>query len=394
MKVARRLFAATIIIIAGALRAEGQSTPTPQDSGSGTEVFQYAPAGAVKFPSVAFGPDRDTGFYLRGDGGIGVVLSGSETFSFDRQGALANSGLILPKVDPHIVTCPVSNCPRPNSVLSAMDIYGQTTRGARTPEWESVVGLFSATGDPGGQKVVQYLGGMQAPGAGALWTLNTDVVRNALPGGRFSISGSPGSGMPGKPGGIGRVNSTIGYELDLTNWSEDDAPGGPFVVGMFINTLSSYSSLAGIYYGSAREQKIPSWHNGIFFAANTIKDNSVFDNSSASFSYQVSGSHRAAFYDNSNSQTGLFINGAHAVEDILLSDQAPVGIAINGNHNTAAITVRSGQRVCFDTNNSCVSYDTGRRGWSITDLSGKRIAAIDDDGNMILKGKVIQNGEP
>ena len=62
MKVARRLFAATIIIIAGALRAEGQSTPTPQDLRSGTEVFQYAPAGAVKFPSVAFGPDRDTGF--------------------------------------------------------------------------------------------------------------------------------------------------------------------------------------------------------------------------------------------------------------------------------------------------------------------------------------------
>lgn len=305
-----------------------------------------------------------------------------------------STALMLQGVDPSIVTCPVSNCPRPNSVLSAVDIHGQTRRGPDTPEWESVIGMFSATGDPDGQKVVQYLGGMQAPGAGSLWTLNTDVVRNATPGGQFSINGLPGSGTPGRPGGIGRTDATVGYELDLTNWSEDDAPGGPFVVGMFINTLSSYSSLAGIYFGSAHQQDVPSWHDGIFFSGNTVKDNSVFDASQASFSYQVAGSHLAAIYDNSKSRTGLSVNGTHSEQDILLSDRAPVGIAIDGTHSTAAITVKSGQRVCFDTTNSCITYDATLRKMFITGPSGRNIASIDDDGNMIFKGTITQGREP
>ena len=180
----------------------------------------------------------------------------------------------------------------------------------------------------------------------------------------------------------------------MTNWSEDDAPGGPFVVGMFINTLSSYSSLAGIYYGSSRQQQVPSWHDGIFFSGNTVKDNSVFDGGEASFSYQVAGSHLAAFYDNSKSVTGLSVNGTHSEEDILLSDKAPVGITVNGTHSPAAITVKSGQKVCFDTTGSCLTYDAALHKWFITGPSGTNIASIDDAGNMILKGKVLEGREP
>lgn len=350
--------------------------------------------GTTDAPGIAFGAAPKTGFYLRDDGGIGIVLSGREGLTYNQRGMSVNVPLMLPSVDPLIVTCPVSNCPNRNSVLSALNIYGQTRRGADTPEWESVIGLYSATGDPNGQKVVQYLGGMQGPGAGSLWTLNTDIVRNATPGGINSFYGQPGSGVIGAPGGIGRRDGTIGYELDLTNWSEDDAPGGPFVVGMFVNTLSSYSSLAGIYFGAAKPQKVPSWHDGIFFSANTVKDNSVFDASDASFSYQVAGSHLAAFYDNSNSRTGLSINGSHSEEDILLSDRAPVGIAIGGIHATAAITVASGQRVCFDTKESCVTYDAARHKWLISGPSGMNIASIDDSGNMVLKGRLVQGREP
>jgi hypothetical protein len=299
------------------------------------------------------------------------------------------------QLNPSIATCPVGNCPQPNSVVSAIDIYGQTTQGPRQPEWESVIGLFSATGHPDGQKVVQYLGGMQAPGAGSLWTLNTDVVRNATPGGQFSFGGQPGSGVPGSPGGIGRADATIGYELDLTNWSEDDAPGGAFVVGMFINTLSSYSSLAGIYLGAATGQTVPSWHDGIMFSPNTVSDNAVYDGSDASFSYQVGGAHLAAIYDNSASQVGLSINGSHSAADILLSDRAPVGIAIAGSHETAAIAVPSGQRVCFDDlQAACLSYVAAGRKWLVTGPAGSPVASIDADGNLTVKGRVIQGAEP
>jgi len=353
-----------------------------------------ASPGTPEAPGIAFETALNTGLYLRSDGGIGVVLSGTEGLTYAQQGVSVNTGLILPKVDPFLITCPVSNCPSTNPVLSAVNIYGQTRKDAGTPEWESVIGLYSATGDPDGQKVVQYLGGMQAPGAGSLWTLNTDIVRNATGGGRYSLDGLPGSGVSGSPGGIGRSDATIDYELDLTNWSEDDAPGGPFVVGMFISTLSSYSSLAGLYYGSAKGQTVPSWHDGIFFAENTVKDNSIFDGSSASFSYQAAGSHLAAFYDNSRSRTGLSVNGAHTSEDILLSDTAPVGIAINGVHATAAITVPPRQKVCFDTTRSCLSYDDGRHKWLLTGPTGTNIASIDDDGNMILKGHITQGQVP
>lgn len=396
MKIACWLVAAVLVMIGGALRAEGPPRPLAEKPPGGelADPSRIVPAGTAAAPGIAFGAARDTGFYLHNDGGIGVVLSGIEEFTYDQRGLSVNRGLLLPKVDPSIVTCPVSNCPRPNPVLSAVDIHGQTRRGAETPEWESVIGMFSATGDPDGQKVVQYLGGMQAPGAGSMWTFNTDVVRNATPGGRFSVNDLPGSGTPGRPGGIGRADGTVGYELDLTNWSEDDAPGGPFVVGMFINTLSSYSSLAGIYYGSAKQQTVPSWHDGIFFSSNTIKDNSVFDAGEASFSYQVAGSHLAAFYDNSRSQTGLAINGTHSEQDILLSDRAPVGIAVEGTHSTAAITVKSGEKVCFDTARSCITYDAAHHKWFITGPSGTNIASIDDDGNMIMKGRILQGQEP
>jgi len=293
-------------------------------------------------------------------------------------------------VSPTLVSCPVGNCPAPNRVLTAMNLYGQTQFGADIPEWESVIGLLSTTGDPNGQKVVQYLGGMQAPGSGSLWTLNTNIVRNAVPIPTGGFVGQPGS-EPGAPGGIGASNSTIGYELDLSNWSEDDKPGGPFVVGMFINTLSSFSSLAGIYYGAGVYQKVPSWHNGIIFSKNTVKDNSVYDGSEASYSYQVGGTHTSAFYDNSNSKQGLAINGSHSQQDILLLDSPPVGIALTGNYKSGAITMNPGQKVCFGQN-SCVTFDGNK--WHLSNAAGQNVASIDSNGNMTLKGKLIQNGVP
>lgn len=334
-----------------------------------------------------------TGLY-RSEHRVSAARSGGEIVDVDRLGLEVRVPLVLSGVDPIAITCPVSNCPTSPPVRSALNVFGQTRQGAGTPEWESVIGLISATGDPNGQKVVQYLGGMQAPGAGSMWTLNTDVVRNATPGGAYSFNGLPGSGVQGRPNGIGRSDATVGYELDLTNWSEDDAPGGPFVVGMFISTLSTYSSLSGIYYGAAKGQRVPSWHDGIFFSKNTIKDNSVFDASDASFSYQVSGSHIAAFYDNSFSHTGLSINGHHSEQDVLISDNAPVGVSIRGTHSIAAITIPQNQKICFDVAGSCIMYNTTKKKWILSNSQGVNVASIDDSGNLRVRGSVREDADP
>jgi hypothetical protein len=341
---------------------------------------------------------------------------------------------MLMSANPTTETCPVSNCPstpKEARVLSAQDMHGMTTRGAVTPEWESVIGLYANTGHPNGQKVVQYLGGMQGPSAGTLWTLNTDIVRCAIRGGSNSFDGQPGSGT-GCPSGttVGGADGTIGYELDLTNWSEDDAPGGAFVVGEFIHTLSTYSSLAGIYYGSTGAT---SWHDGIFFSGNnTARDNAIFDSSGASFGYQcagrrlsgesciydssvgfkyglaISGSHSTTdIYDTSNAPTAINIAGSHVKSAYSDNSASPEGISLRGKYSLGAIDIASaditthlalnmapGQIVCFGNGTSCVHYDMEAHKWYFTNSASVTVLSIDDRGNAIFRGTVTGGGAP
>ena len=316
---------------------------------------------------------------------------------------------------PPIPSCPTGNCPiKPEvgnggPILSSQVIQATTTQGSTIGEFMSNLGFYVASGKGGGQKVTQYLGLMQGHGAGVGWTLNTDIVRGACPGGPFSLNGLPGSGIPFgspgcpyPPGDIGR-DGTIGYELDLTNWDQDAAPGGPFVVGEFISTLSQFTSLAGIYYGHVPAQTVPSWHAGVYFSGGTAKDDTIHDESGASIGYHATGPHAlAAFEDDSTGETSILINGQHSSQSIGDHAKTPAALNLAGSYALAAITTenattpnaliaKEGQNVCFAGVDACVSARNGKLAYQV---GGEVLFSIDRQGNAVFRGSVKQNAVP
>ena len=275
-----------------------------------------------------------------------------------------------------MVACPVSNCPTSAAVgggtVHAADwLYGVTSLGNNYSEWESVIGLYIGTGATQGQKVAQYIGAMQGPGAGSGWSLNTDVVRGACPGGPNSMFGQPGSGIPfgttgcsTTPGSLSTA-STIGYELDLTNWDQDASPGGSFVVGLFLNTSSTYESLAGIYYGSSLGAGVGgsiSWHDGILFNSDTASDNTIYDNSGAGFSFQAAGTHaNAVIYDTSSGAYSYEINATKTTAAIFDNSTSPISLNITGTKSSSSIQDASTTPVALRLNGTysfSAIYDT------------------------------------
>ena len=268
--------------------------------------------------------------------------------------------------DPSIPVCPTSNCPAPphSPVLATQWIHGSTTKGAEQPEWLSTLGLLVDQGNPDGQKVGQYIGVMQTIGAGTAWALNTDSVRNALPGGNNSFGGAEGSGRPGSPGAIGDANGTIGYELDFTNWDKDSGPGkGPFTVGQYIHSQGSYTSLAAIFMDAHMYQGRDAWHTGILFNdPSLISDHTI--------------------YDGTNALNSLSISGHHAV-----------GVnTTKSNANLTALAMAPGQSVCFDGMRWCVAVNGNAL--SVTNSKGQNILSIDDEGNLEVSGRIKALNSP
>jgi hypothetical protein len=246
------------------------------------------------------------------------------------------------------VCYPVGNAPWPtnpaspgqNPVNAQIVVQGQTTQNQTQAEWTAVFGNYINSGQPNGQKVTVYSGAVQGPLGGSAWSLNTLIVRNGIPSNAPGGPGNVGSSAPGTPGAIPTPNSTIGYELDFTNWDQDCSPGvGAFTVGMFISAVSTYKSLAGIYFGG---QTLTAgkhlWHHGIMFAdiAQTgmnIERSTIIDGSRAAVSYEDGGTHSAcSYYANDTSPVAIQINGNHSSADILITDNAPGVLHVNGSH--------------------------------------------------------------
>ncbi|ACL58671.1 hypothetical protein [Methylobacterium nodulans] len=265
--------------------------------------------------------------------------------------------------DPSVVTCPAANCPAPPHppVLSTQVVYGTTTKGPEQAEWLSSLGLFVKTGSPDGQKVTQYLGAVQAPGAGTVWSLNTDTVRNGLMGGENSFGGFVGSGKPGAPGTIGEKNGTIGYELDFTNWDAHSSPGkGPFTVGQYVHAQGSFTSLSAIYFDAHMAQNVPAWHNGIFFNGDAVVEMNTF-------------------MDATRSRHSLTVAGHH---DVGLNTTM-------ANADMTAVALRPGQTACFDGRNRCITWKDGRLIYM--NGQGVPVFSVDEDGNASFRGRVRQN---
>ena len=264
--------------------------------------------------------------------------------------------------NPSLVTCPTANCPAPpsKSVLSTVFVHGETSKGSDQAEWLANMGLLVKSGSPDGQKVTEYLGVMQQAGAGTAWTLNTDLVRNAVPGGPNAFGGLEGSGMPGRPGAIGERNGSIGYELDFTNWDANSSPGqGAFTVGQYVHAQGSYTSLSALYFDAHMDQSNGNagWSDGILFNGDrVVKDNTFFDATNAVSSMTVAGHH----------SYGLNTTPANA--------------------NMRAVIMRAGQTICFDGPQRCLSWHDSKL--TYTNLSGETVFSIDERGNAFFSGHI------
>ena len=364
---------------------------------------------------------------------------------------------------PVLPTCPVANCPPPSPsdsgrtyggpVLSQQWIHGESSP-ARQPQFMSNIGLYiKDDGTFRGQYVTQYLGAMQGPSAGPSWALNTDIVRGACAGGRNSLFGQPGSGIPfGAPGcqtppGSLNGRSTIGYELDLSNFDADALRSNSFVAGLYIQTLSSHTSTAGVSFGKTLGSAT-SWHRGIEFSPGTIADAAIYDVSDSPFTIYTTGTHSqatvedgstgpagiiftgaktrfdlqsdttspigvsiinshalASLYDNSTGPTAIRIDGSHSTSSVDLSGKSPIGIVARGAYSLAAIStssskadvaldVAAGQQICLaGRNNGCLFYDAASHK-VVYSFEGKKLFSVDSDGNAVFKGTVTGGGTP
>jgi hypothetical protein len=230
------------------------------------------------------------------------------------------------------------------------------------PEWLSTLGLLVKTGDPDGQKVGQYIGVLQQKGAGTAWALNTDSVRNAVPGGLNSFGGLEGSGIPDKPGNIGAKNGTIGYELDFTNWDAASRPGvGAFTVGQYVHAQGSFTSLAALYLDAKMADGQKAWHTGLMFNGDQLfSEHSLFDGSSSHNSISIAGHHTVG------------VNTTQANESLI------------------SLMMNAGQKACFSQFGWCL-YSSGAE-LVVSNRRGVKVFAIDEAGNVTITGSLKAAG--
>jgi hypothetical protein len=384
---------------------------------------------------------------------LNAILSGQTAFTSQRIQA-----------NPVMATCPVGNCPIPGTpgyggayagpTLSTQWVYGQSTADQK-PQFLSNIGLYvKDDGTERGQYVTQYLGAMQGPTAGSTWSLNTDIVRGACAGGTYSIGGQPGSGIPfgdagctAAPGSLGRV-STFGYEMDVGNLDADTANSGAQITGLYINTLSRYTSSQGIFLTAGLGQTVPSWHNGLEFGTLSVKDRSVFDYSGSESGWVSGGAHaNASFWDvstgryairlegtkseadinssstspaflantavksagvfveSSNSATVFAVSGGHSNVTFNDTSTTPAALGLSGTYSVAAIytggattnaalVAAPGQSICLGGGGvGCVSYNA-TTGKLLFVTNGTTLMSLDNSGNLIVKGTVTQGQLP
>lgn len=447
----RPITAALILLFSSVAAALGQSAPTWKSNA------------ATSTPSdAAFVPTVSSWLGKKVDASSGS--SDKQTMTNAKIGAVSVNLFSSPA----LVTCPIGSCPSstsPQMAYAAMQQYGVTTMGKN---WElgAVFGLVDATGGGTGEandhtdgaKMGAYVGLMQTPTGGPGWAFNSNIIRCATPGSVNSIGRYAGAGKAcssAQQGMMDKYTSTIGYELDLSNFDQDSnglPPKYPFVVGQYITTTSFFSSFAGIFFGIGSGQTAAAWHNGIMFSSpgngggRTVSDNTINDLSNADIGYHSQGVHTTAnLYDQTVGKYGLWIVGNKTIEDIDLTTTTPVGLAINGTRSAAAIHMNTtapngisdtgnhkigssyddgstgqngvnlhgsytgaaistqsansqtaivaaqGQQICWSGYNNCVKY----KGNKLIYLhNGIRVASIDDSGNLTIKGKLTQNGNP
>ena len=383
--------------------------------------------------------------------------------------AQINAAWLAIPANPSIPTCPVASCPTTNAaggpVMAALAAYGSTQLG---PQWEYELysGLYmnsgrgSATGGIAapGAKMAAYFGAMQDVNSGPGWGINWNISRNFSPAtGSGALFGQPGSGQENAPGGMAANMSTIGAEGDLNNADLDcNGQSGCFVVNIFLNTTSKFTSLAGIFFGASAGQTAASYHDAIYIGgkanggtADVASDNDIYSQGGGAYGYHASGVHAVAgilvestgqhdvqltgtssssdLNIISGSPAKIVVNGKSAIGDVIVNtstdgnaistqgthvngsgyqDQSTAGSGANmsGTYSYAAFvaenattklafTAAPNQEVCFNHADYCVTYDSASSKL-VYSIGSKRVFAVDNSGNMSIAGTLTQSGSP
>jgi hypothetical protein len=168
-------------------------------------------------------------------------------------------------------------------------------------------------------------------------------------------------------GNSGFAALLTGREIDL-NWNTGAMAGGPSTSTAGYNlTLAgtaasaSYQATAAVYVTGVGAN--PVWQQGIYFGTG-IKNNTIYDSGSALTSYLITGTHT----------TGMDTTYATL---------------------TNVINAAAGQRVCFNSNSVCLSYNSGAGKFYLTNASGVNIMSIESStGNAKFLGTVTASTTP
>lgn len=221
-------------------------------------------------------------------------------------------------------------------------------------------------------------------------------------------------------------------EFDINNRNKNAVLGGDFnAAGIFMNSISHYTSTAGIWMTGYDLQPNETWLYGMFFQGPmVIKDATILEDSGSDVVLKINGigttpvsgknahdiaviqnlstspylildqgyHQNAAIRDASNAPVGLDIAGIKGAFAIRATDSAPVGISVQGIRATAAIDVSQAttgnglnlkelQAVTWGQyqiyNNATTGKLMFRRTSDAVDLM-----SLDGNGNLRLKGAV------
>ncbi len=335
-------------------------------------------------------------------------------------------------VTPSVRTCPAANCPNPANAHQAPQILASTwvesiasSTVPRQQEWGSVFGMYSNVGQstnyptiPPSQKVTVYAGMVQGPLSGPTWTLNTDIVRNGCPTtGAGTVQPYIGSAQPcGTPMKNGIGVSTIGYELDFSNWDQNIDIGGAEAVGMAIVTNSEFRGLAAWYAANGIDGTgtTASWSYGMLMTNKTAYDADYGEVDNVAINgYLCGGNHSGncfvatgspsgdSFKDNGNPTNASFESGAATVSN------PNYGFVASGSYNVAAFdavgaattSVVTGAHlkafrappfgdICLNGNNNCLFYSNTSSLVNLTSSTGVQNFQFWDNGDFHVQSGV------
>lgn len=233
-------------------------------------------------------------------------------------------------------------------------------------------------------KAVLGISGVIGPNGGRSWGIVNDLIM--------------------KPGA--QRSFVAAMESDLGNESGHCELGRHSCYNIFLYGLSSFTSTALIAAGTPNKGPAKDYLFGLWLKGpNLIQDVSILDETESAIGLRfANGSHASgAIVDETSSPVSFHIAGSHSTASLLDTSKSANAILMNGQYgysiiNTQgaggpggsfALTIKSGQLVCFSGQNACFTYDTNKGTMKYV-VDGQIVFSVDRSGNLRVKGKIMQ----